>query len=282
MARKPEEYAREQIVKSVNHWPHAWMNTQGKELYAVSPVANVYAVLQGVRSMLATYGHHEALSLFNDRYGTSAAPQLGDDGKALVQESGKPDLFACLLDKDGRTISVDIEVKAFISKFALDDSLWRENQKDWMHRTTFGWGYWIFLWGMPDPIPAAGLRSKAARESMKAWLIPGMIWERKAEVYYNNVKQYTIHMSLENVRVKKALKDAGMTVDDVFSIYEMEWRKSIWWPNPNHPLMYMLEEGIALGPACTIAGDADAKYTFPPKIKNMMPVSEKINGTTDQ
>jgi len=280
MARKPEEYARKQIVRSINHWPFAWMDVKGREFYAVSPVANVYAALQGVRRLLANKHEMSALEAFNQRYGTAKAPTSGSLRENLVQESGKPDLMACLLDKDGRTISFSVEVKGFVKKFALDDSLWRDNQKDWMHKTTFGYGYWIFLWGIPTNIPHTGIRSKAMKESIKAWLIPGLIWERKAELYYRDTKQYTVHMSLEGVRVKKALRDAGMTIDDLFKPYEMYYERDVWWPNLMHPLMYMLEHGEPLGPACMMAGEKDAKYAFPPDRKQIM--IEDVDEATDR
>jgi len=281
MGRKPEDYARKQIVASVNHWPHEWMDISGKELYAISPVSNVFAALQGVRQLLTQKNEYSALEAFNQRYGTAHAPAISDRAEGnLIQESGKPDLMVCLLDKDGRTISVSIEAKAFVKKFALDDSLWRDNQKDWMHKTTFGYGYWIFLWGIPEEIPHTGLRSKAVKESVCAWLIPGLIWERKAQLYYQNTKQYTIHMSLEGLRVKKALKDAGLTVNDLFAPYEMFMNRDVWWPGTDHPLRIMLNTGVALGPACTMAGDDDAKYVYPPK--SFKTESNSLDETADR
>jgi hypothetical protein len=257
------------------------MDVQGRELYSVSPVANVYAALQGVRQLLVRHAEFSALEAFNRRYGTAKSPTIGNQpADNLVQESGKPDLMACLLDKDGRTIALSIEVKSFVKKFSLDDTLWRDNQKDWMHKTTFGYGYWIFLWGIPSEIPHTGLRSKALKQSIKAWLIPGLIWERKAELYYQSTKQYTVHMSLAGVRVKKALRDAGMTVDDIFSTYELYYERDVWWPNLTHPLIYMLEHGEPLGPACLVAGEKDAKYAFPPPAKAI--AFEVIDEATDR
>jgi hypothetical protein len=86
-------------------------------------------------------------------------------------------------------------------------------------------------------------------------------------------------MSLENVRVKKALKDAGMTIDDVFAPYKMEYKRGMWWPGPTHPLTYMLDVGQPMGAACKMAGDSDAQYAFPPPNK---PPPEEPDGTTDQ
>lgn len=234
-------------------------------MYAVSPVRNVYGALQGVRGLLARRRHFSALEDFNRVYGSASAPQIGEYGQELVQESGKPDLFACLLDRSGRTISVSIEVKAFAEKFVLDGTLWRDNQREWMNKTTFGWGYWIFLWGIPEELPRSGLR-KRQKEQMQAWLVPGMIWERKAEVYYQEAKQYTIHMDIEGKRVRTALKDSGLTLSSLFAPYAMVWDRDVWWPHENHPLRIMLEEEVPLGAACAMVGDDDAMYAFPPKI----------------
>ncbi len=257
MAKKPEEYARAYAIKSLNLWGSTW--TGMADRYSISPITNYVGF---VRRLSAAFGREltdlrvpnraYVMSRYNailDRFYTKPGSE-----RQGYQESGKPDLFAALIDAEGRVLHLSVEVKAFVEG-SLNLDVWRENQREWMDMTTLGFSYWIWLWGFPDAIPASGLRSKGDRERQVCFMIPGEIWRRYQEQYAADMQGMKTVRLVPAENLKKSLREKYKTLDTLFRFYQLIYRGGVFWLPRRHPLRLMVEKGYGLAAALEEVGE---------------------------
>jgi len=217
-----ERYGRREATKSLNSW-----GREGR--WTVSPVTNIVGIVNAVRQKMqqvkqmgptaraAIEALERALSPIWDRY---------------LQESGKPDLFACIHTDDHLPIAMAVEVKGMCGKLERDTL--RENQIAWARAGMWYEAYYIFLWAYEDDDLPKNFQSAAERAKRHAYLIPLEDWLTIWNHIEGKAQVKTIRFN-NGPRSRKALRENGITIHTMFGRFELVREGSNWALPAKHP-----------------------------------------------
>lgn len=137
-------------------------------------------------------------------------------GVGEVQESGKADLLYAFPRPGKLPLAMAVEVKAAAQK--LTRGALRDNQIEWAESTTWGSGYYIFLWFCEDAEP--NLRTKVGKSHVHAYFIPLNAW---LSAWTNIVEQCNVETLPYTAALsgRKAVRAGNFSVAATFGEFEL-------------------------------------------------------------